>query len=176
MDSLTHTQPLQNSLNRAREQKWKGENTDRKGDKSHDSKDGKEQSDKVVCHMCEGQGHTARDCPKQVNTVSELGTPHPPRLPLRQGIVAGKGVEDILLDTGATFSIVASDVIGEHYTTTETVQIKGVGAEPKKYTTTNVTVTVGKHNFTLRVAVADRKGICYSIIVGHNLRSMNLRT
>ena len=44
------------------------------------------------------------------------------------------------MDTGATFSIVASDVIGEHYTSAGTVQIKGVGAEPKKYTTTNVAV------------------------------------
>ena len=157
-------------------QRWGG-GRDRRGDHPKDSKeqkDNKETSEKVVCQLCRGYGHTAPDCPKQVNRMSDLTSTKSPGLPLRAGIVAGKGATDVLLDSGATFSMVARDMLGKDYKKTGAVQIKGVGGDPVKYHTTNIPVTVGSHTFTLRAAVADREHITYSIIIGHNLPGLEL--
>lgn len=80
------------------------------------------------------------DCPGRVNKVSHLSGSLPPSLPLRAGTIAGKGVGDILLDTGATVSLVARDLLRENFQKAGAVSVKGVGSEPKKYHTTMVPV------------------------------------
>ena len=128
-----------------------GGGRERKGDRPRDykaQKDNKETPEKVVCQMCGGHGHTAPDC-KEVNRVSDLSGTKPLSLPLRSGVIAGKGATDVILDSSATFSMVARDMLEDDYKKTGAVHIKGVGSNgPVKYHTTNIPVTVGPHTFT----------------------------
>ena len=158
------------------QQKWRGSGyKDRRGDRNSDKPQGsKEKSDKVVCQLCKGNGHVATDCPTRVNVVSNLLEPPHINLPLVNGTVNTKHVADILLDTGASFTLVAKDLVEDGYKKTGSVTVRGVTGQPKMYPTTTVALGIGKQIYFTRAAVADREDINLSAIVGHNIPGTTL--
>jgi len=143
-------------------------------DKRQERAENQEKGEKFTqtCTHCGGSGHLDKDCPNKVNKVSDLGADR--RLKYRQGTVNGKPVQDILLDNGAIFSIIARNVLDKDAVAHGAVQIKGVGSNLRKYQTTIIDVSVGPYSAPVRVAIADRPTIGMSLLLGHNIPDMNL--
>ena len=67
------------------------------------------------CYTCDGKGHTSKQCPSK---ALFCGNRNKPRgavegTVLRQGVVNGFMVDDLLLDTGCSKTIVRRDLVGE---------------------------------------------------------------
>ena len=67
------------------------------------------------CYTCDGKGHTSKPCPSK---ALFCGNRNKPRgavegTVLRQGVVNGFLVDDLLLDTGCSKTIVQRDLVGE---------------------------------------------------------------
>ena len=65
------------------------------------------------CFTCNGKGHTSRQCPSR---ALFCGNTNKPRVDtkgtvVQQGVVNGLLVDDLLLDTGCSKTIVRSDLV-----------------------------------------------------------------
>jgi len=85
-------------------------------------------------------------------------------------------VDDILIDTGATISVVAQDLLPRNIQTTGQVLIMGFdNGEAKRYPTTIIDLEIGEHQFSVRAAFADRSKTRHSVILGQNLVTPTLK-
>ena len=92
----------------------------------------KKKEDKpFVCYSCGGRGHTSRQCPSNVLFCGVKGfTRHPAKRKMVnqpfqcKGVVEGQLVNDIVLDTGCSRTLVRSDLLGERKFEEETITVQ----------------------------------------------------
>ena len=93
---------------------------------------------------------------------------------IRRGTFNGQEVEDILIDSGAAVSVLASDLLPTNFKREDRVWLAGFGGSPCLYETSMVDVTLGERQFQLRMAVAEREQLRRSAIIGRNVPGMKL--
>jgi hypothetical protein len=148
---------------RWREQLWKKPGThsgsrcgtgDGTADNTVQTSDTSETSRKE-CRRCGGRGHWEKQCPSPSSSVNwvSLGGCHED---IRSGNIAGKEVQDIIIDAGSGASIVASDMLprnpdfrGYIYT-----WLAGFDAEPKRYC---LPIIIDGRSHTAPMAVVQRE-------------------
>ena len=69
----------------------------------------------LKCYTCDGLGHTSKQCPSKALFCGHRNKPRSAveGTVLRQGVVNGFLVNDVLLDTGCSKTIVQRDLVGE---------------------------------------------------------------
>ena len=135
---------------------------------------------KVICYICGIEGHKSPQCPNKVERSWKGAKPksvmkiwHGPESCIRlQGSVNGCDTP-ILLDTGATVSVVSEDVVKEENMTGETVVVKVFGSNKSiSLPVATVTVVIGELSWEEKVAVYPLKeGAETEVIYSWNIRS-----
>lgn len=90
---------------------------------------------------------------------------------IRIGTFNGQEVEDILIDSGAAVSVLASDLLPTNFKREDRVWLAGFGGSPCLYETSMVDVNLGERQFQLRMVVAEREQLRRSAIIGQNVAS-----
>lgn len=105
---------------------------------------------------CGGKGHMRADCPsgaRQVNTLSD-DTDGGPRM-LRPGSLFSQPVDDILVDLGATYSMISEDLVPPGTYPDSWISIQTVSGERKQYRTVMVPVTRAGRDMEVRLRQID---------------------
>ena len=72
----------------------------------------KKEEKPLLCYNCGGQGHTSRKCPSDSIFCRSEGWDQPANQTFRcQGLVEGQFVEDIVLDTGCSRTLVRGNLV-----------------------------------------------------------------
>ena len=135
--------------------------------KKKDKKVGRNR-DKIQCFLCR---HVVKNCPQRSGT-NHLGGRKPDKggpLRVMPGLVGDREVADILIDPGATFSVVAKDLLLEDWSPTGYTFVETPGGPCKQYPTVGLQLQVEGKRFSTRMAVWDRADLRRSVILGSNL-------
>ena len=123
----------------------------------------KKKEDKpFVCYNCGGRGHTSRQCPSNVLFCGVKGfTRHSAKRKMVnqpfqcKGVVEGQLVNDIVLDTGCSRTLVRSDLLGEKKFEEETITVQCAHGDVVTYPLAKVELEVKGRALTVKAAVSD---------------------
>ena len=126
----------------------------------------------VQCFTCNEMGHYSFKCPKNVGLYCDEGSTQAPsvngRGVYRTGCVNGMQVEDIILDTGASRTLVREDLIPPYAMNDGEVTITCVHGDTITYPTAQINVSVGSHqDMTVRAAVS--KTLPAAVLLGRDV-------
>ena len=129
----------------------------------------------LICYNCEGKGHTSRQCPSnamfcKARTVTEcLSDNHPFRC---KGMVEGQLVNDIVLDTGCSRTLVRSDLVGEENCKPgEKVTVQCAHGDIVTYPIASVELEVQGRALTVEAAVSDQ--LPSSVLLGTDVLGLS---
>ena len=119
------------------------------------------------CYNCQQKGHLAVNCPSNPSLFSAGTGNRKSCLPskiYRKGTVNGVSVTDILLDTGASRTLVRRDLVSGKSTTGKTFPVKCAHGHVFIYPTIEVELQIKGEKFLQNVGVADNLPV--SVILG----------
>ena len=133
------------------------------------------------CYNCHRIGHVAAKCPSRAAMYCESGCRR--RRPVarardhkgdvsRQGVVEGVNVSDILLDTGASTTLVRSDLVPEEKMTAEEISIRCAHGDTVIYPLAEIEIVVGGRSLTVEAAVADKLPV--SVLLGRDVPELGV--
>ena len=131
-------------------------------------KDGKP----LVCYNCGGRGHTSRQCPSESlycgtrKSGNHRGRRQMVRQPFHcEGFVEGQFVDDIVLDTGFSRTLVRSDLVGkERLNSEKSVTVQCSHGDVVEYPVATVEIRVQGRRVTVEAAVSDK--LPHSVLLG----------
>ena len=126
----------------------------------------------LVCYNCGGRGHTSRQCPSEslYCGTRKCGNHHGRRQLVRQpfhceGFVEGQFVDDIVLDTGCSRTLVRSDLVGkERLNSEKSVTVQCAHGDAVEYPVATVEIRVQGRRVTVEAAVSDK--LPHSVLLG----------
>ena len=118
----------------------------------------------LVCYNCGGLGHTSRQCPSELlycgtrKSGNHRGRRQLVRQPFHcEGFVEGQFVNDIVLDTGCSRTLVRSDLIGkERLSSEKSVIVQCAHGDAVEYPVATVEITVQGRRVTVEAGVLDK--------------------
>ena len=140
-----------------------GDSPPHKSHATRNASDRKGQRKKQKCFNCRGIGHIAAECPSDAIFCKVRRAPNrkPGRLPPRQeltlkGEVEGKIVEDMLLDTGCSQTLVRQEVVPDENLTNRQVSIRCAYGDILEYPVADVRIRICDKEFTVKAGVSNR--------------------
>ena len=119
----------------------------------------------IICHGCGEPGHIKPNCPHRVRSVN---SPDPSSLEVVKGRIAGKVVSGLLVDTGATRTLVREDLIPAGAYTGESVTLDSWrGSQLSKHKVAEVDIEVDGVSVLAKVAVVAQ--LEYPALLGSDL-------
>ena len=122
------------------------------------------------CYNCQQRGHFANQCPSRAAMFIQGTAPEHERGPSISGLVEGKPVSRILLDTGAATTMVHRDLVPTDKLTSESVPIRCAHGDVSSYPMAQVSMTIGKHTFPIKVAVSSSLPV--PVLLGRDVPDM----
>ena len=126
----------------------------------------KKEEKPLVCYNCGGRGHTSRKCPSDAMFCrSEVGKPQANQ-PFRcQGLVGGQFVEDIVLDTGCSRTLVRGDLVSkENLILGRAITVQCAHGDVVMYPVASVEIEIQGNTFTVEAGVSDK--LPQSVLLG----------
>ncbi len=109
-----------------------------------------------ICHLCNEPGHIRPNCPKKKSKVQCINTLYSSEEMLIDGLISGVPCNDILVDTGATRTLVSSKYVPQGAYTGESVTVTGFkGNDETAFPIAHVKLEVGEVKGHYDVAVSD---------------------
>ena len=127
----------------------------------------------VQCFNCKEKGHFSYKCPKNSGLYcDEVSTPALPATEegdvYRSGCVNGMQVGDIILDTGASRTLVRGDLVPPRAMLEEEVTIRCAHGDAITYPLAQVTISVGPH-LEIAVKAAVSKTLPAAVLLGRDV-------
>ena len=119
----------------------------------------------VECFNCHQKGHFSSNCPSKAMLCRGNRRGRSRRDVTRTGVIEGKKVQDILLDTGCSRTLIHRDhVPAEKMLEGEAIAIQCAHGDTALYPLAELEVEVDGHSCMIKAAVADR--LPYSMLLG----------
>ena len=129
----------------------------------------------VRCFNCGGRGHISTKCPSYALYCSNRRGRNCTWKPghsrsgcvYRAGAVEGQAVEDVLLDTGCSRTLVRRDLVPENKRLDGSVAIRCAHGDTVEYPLATVDISIGDQKFTVEAGVAD--ALPASVLLGTDI-------
>ncbi len=118
-----------------------------------------------ICHLCSEPGHIKPNCPKKKSKVQCINTLYSSEEMLIYGLISGVPCNDILVDTGASRTLVSSKYVPQGAYTGESVTVTGFkGNDETSFPIAHVKLEVGEVKDHYDVVVSD--ALSQSALIG----------
>ena len=132
----------------------------------------------LMCYNCGGRGHTSRQCPSDAffcetrKSVTYRGRRKPARQPFCcEGLVEGQFVNDIVLDTGCSRTLVRGDLVRQEKLSLErTVIVQCAHGDVVVYPVATVEISVQGKVCSVEAAVSDK--LPHSVLLGSDVSEL----
>ena len=126
----------------------------------------KKEEKPLLCYNCGGRGHTSRKCPSDVMFCRSEGCDQQANQPFRcQGLVEGQFVEDIVLDTGCSRTLVRGNLVSkENLILGRVITVQCAHGDVVIYPVASVKIEIQGNTFTVEAGVSDR--LPQSVLLG----------
>ena len=113
-----------------------------------------------TCFNCQKKGHFANKCPSNPNLFCDernatLTSFNPNERIIRRGLVEGKPVSNLILDTGATRTLVRSDLLPPSIRMEGEVTIRCAHGDAVTYPLADIKVSTGSKEFLVRAGISN---------------------
>ena len=127
------------------------------------------------CYECHGWGHTRDRCPSRVLFVKKTQPGPQQKEPWTiLGKINGQETADMLLDSGAEVTVLASEVVPPECYTGGQAEVRGVFPRVKLFDLANVTLEVNGWTLDLEVLVAPPGSLRHAALLGRDIPGLEV--
>lgn len=130
----------------------------------------------ITCFKCGKQGFIGANCPAKVNVniLKHLGSISPDQSVMVLGVVCGRPVRNIMLDTGADTRVVSSDLVPDNAREEGIILAKGIGTEYIPCPFVSIPVTVKGTSVDIKAIVFPRSVVGWDVLLGRDIPGLQI--